>query len=206
MTAGAAPITVLNNSFELPDTATFNSGPITSWVQSDNTSGVFEPASFAPAGAGFMAGVTGTQTAYINGNDQFIYQTLTDTLAVGSYSLMVDVGDREDANNPLYSIQLLAGATVLGSVTETNFATPNTGWVGATLNYSALAGNGDLGQALRIQLTKTGGGQVNFDNVRLSFTAAPNDAPEPGSLALVGLALAAVGSVAARRRGAKALD
>jgi hypothetical protein len=72
--------------------------------------------------------------------------------------------------------------------------TPNNGWVTSTVNYTALAGNAHLGQALTIRLTSNGT-QVNFDNVRLDVSPVPE--PETYALMLAGLGLV---GFAARRR------
>lgn len=192
--AMAAPVAVLNSSFENPTTAFFTPpGIITDWFQSTTNSGVFLPSVYPLAGAGFIAGVFETQTGYVN--DGFISQTLSSTLDIGSYVLNVNVGDRADFDG-LYTIELLAGTTVLGVIDQTNFAPVNDGWITTALNYTALAGDASLGAALGIRLGLTGGVQVNFDNVRLDFTAA---IPEPGTLALVGLAVFALGMTGRRR-------
>lgn len=192
--AQATPITVINSSFENPDTSTYNSGPITGWTINGGA-GVFQPNAYLPVGtlspvvgAGFISGVVGTQTAYINSG--YISQTLGSKLDFGTYTLSVNVGDRLDTAAPNYSISLLDGTNVLASITQADFATIDDGWITATLTYSSTTS--DPTQFLSIVLAKTGGDQVNFDNVRLDHV------PEPASLALFGLALA--GLAVARRR------
>jgi hypothetical protein len=204
--AAAGPIAITNASFELDFTANFtsNANAITGWTNSIG-SGLHR---WGFGGVAFNNGITGGQTAYINGAGSSISQTLASSLQLGTYSLLVDVGDRADLPLASYAIELLAGSSQLGIITQTNFA-PSAGWMTASLNYTALAGNAFLGQALTIRLSRPVGApsgspdfpQVNFDNVRLSHNAPVlNNVPEPGSLVLVGLALAAAGMVASRRR------
>jgi len=190
--AQATPVTVSNFSFEGPDTAFYNSGPITDWIQSSSGSGVFQPNVYPAAGAGFIAGVFGTQTAYINSGD--ISQMLSSTLAAGTYTLKVNVGDRADLGAPSYSAALFSGIDILDSITQLDFATSNNGWIEASLMFTALSNDSHLGNSFGIRLARTGGGQVNFDNVRLDFVAAAQqNVPEPGSLALLGFGLAGLG-------------
>lgn len=192
--AQATPVTVSNFSFEGPDTATYNSGPITDWIQSSSASGVFQPSYYAAAGAGFIAGVFGTQTAYINSG--YISQMLSSTLAAGTYTLKVNVGDRADFGAPSYSAALFSGSDILASITQLDSATPSNGWIEASLMFAALSNDSHLGDSFGIRLarTGTGSGQVNFDNVRLDYVAAAQqNVPEPGSLALLGLGLTGLG-------------
>jgi hypothetical protein len=52
-----------------------------------------------------------------------------------------------------------------------------------------LAGNPNIGNSLGVWLSLDGGGQVNFDDVRLDFEPAAA-VPEPSSLLLFGMGLA----------------
>jgi hypothetical protein len=187
MSANAALVNVVNHSFEdqvLADGV--NVVGITGWV---NSSG----GAFNPSTASFTSVPDGVNTAWLNGGNAA--QTLSTVLTANTaYTLMVEVGDRNDWNTfPGYSVALLAGGTVLASESS---LTPNNGWLTSTVNYTALASNAHLGQALTIQLT-SGGTQVNFDNVRLDVSPVPE--PEIYALMLAGLGLV---GFAARRRAA----
>lgn len=185
MPAHAALVNVANHSFEdqvLADGV--NVVGIAGWGNSSG--GVFNPTT-----ASFTTVPDGVNTAWLNGGSAT--QTLVTALTANTaYTLMVDVGDRNDwATFPGYSVALLAGNTVLASESS---LTPNNGWLTSTVNYSAFAGNPLLGSALTIRLTSNGT-QVNFDNVRLDVSPIPE--PETYALMLAGLGL--VGFAVCRR-------
>ncbi len=189
MSAFAASISINNYSFEhtaLADGAwTSGSGQMYGWNQS--TGGVFNPTT-----ANFSNPVPdGNNTAWLNSGSatQILSTALTANM---SYSLMVDVGDRKDSAFPGYRVALWAGNNLLASESS---LMPNDGFLTSTVNYTALAGNPFLGQALTIEL-HSNGTQVNFDNVRLNVSPVPE--PETYALILAGLGL--VGIAARRRR------
>lgn len=205
----ASPVTIVNASFEDSSVVNYSCGSPNGWTLSTaNTGacfagglfgGVFHPSNYLPVGgdppnvgAGFIAGATGARTAWMEqvGN---MLQTLGDSAAAGTYTLSVDVGDRADLNQDNYGIALLVGGSTVQSQSWNGANISGGGWLTRTITWTANAGGGALG----IRLSDLGGGQeVQFDNVRLDFAAA---VPEPGSLALVSVAL--LGLVAARRRG-----
>ena len=188
MSASASSVSIINPSFESQVLADgTNVVGITGWCINYICGGVFNPSA-----ASFSSVPDGSNTAWSNGGH--IDQTLTTVLSLNAtYTLMVDVGDRNDWNTfPGYSVALLAGNTVLASESS---LMPNNGWLTSTVNYTALAGNAQLGQALTIRLTSNGT-QVNFDNVRLDVSPVPE--PETYALMLAGLGL--VGFVARRRQ------
>lgn len=183
--ANAALVNVANHSFEdqvLADGAAVVG--IAGWLNSSG--GIFNPTT-----ASFTSVPDGVNTAWLNGGSAT--QTLATTLAANTaYTLMVDVGDRNDwATFPGYSVALLAGNTVLASESS---LTPNNGWLTSTVSYFATVGNPLLGTALTIRLT-SGGTQVNFDNVRLDVSPVPE--PETYAMLLAGLGLV---GFAVRRR------
>jgi hypothetical protein len=200
----AVPITVQNFSFEDPNvTTTFGATP-TSWTRltSGLGGGVFDPVAFgcASCGATFNAGVHLTQTLFSNGDD--FSQVLASTLAVGTYTLTVALGDRNDTNRPISSIALGAGsATLVTTIAPAIVGAGTQGWQDFTATAVITAGNAFLGSNLRIDLTNLGNDiQVNFDNVRLDFAPpAAAAAPEPATLALLGLGLAGLAGFKRRK-------
>jgi len=199
-TATAGSVTVLNPSFEAPavNQGQFTVGVIADWsVSAGNLPGGV----FNPFGGTYndLSDIDGSQVAYSNGG--IISQTLTETLQAGmTYTLMVEVGNRADTNFAGYLIELLAGTTVIAS--DNNGVAPANGeFLTSTIEYTAMAGDADLGEALSIQL-RSFGIQTNFDNVRLNgvdvdggTTVIPT--PTASLLSLMGLTV-----FAARRRKA----
>ena len=200
----ADPISVLNHSFENP----VQSGPgyqappgITSWVTTGSEeAGVWNPAIFPglPLSYFFSTALPdGSQIGYTNGGT--IAQTLgTSYVADGStYSLTVAFGVRLDdlAGKPRIptnvTMQLYAGTTATIVATQAiDFSSITQGtFKDFTLSYSADSSSN--GNAIGILFTSTGN-QLDIDNVRL------NNVPEPGTLILLGSALAGIGM--ARRR------
>ena len=110
-----------------------------------------------------------------------ISQVLSSTLAVGTYTLTVDVGARRDFAYAGYRIQLLAGSTVLAEDNNTKVPSPGT-FLTSTVSYTASAGDPALGQSLAIRFSAPGSAesrQTNFDDFRLDFNpTSTNPAPE----------------------------
>jgi hypothetical protein len=124
--------------------------------------------------------------AYIN--EGSITQTLDGTcLTAGiEYVLRVEVGWRNDVPLPLYAVTLYAGdpANTLASDSVTELV--QGGWRTSTVSYTSTVCSG---QKLGISLKSLGGGQVDFDHVRLEAIEV-NSIPEPYTvLLLLGSAL-----------------
>lgn len=188
--ASAVPVTITNPSFEADVINTINANVvgISFWTTDNGNGGVWRPgATYYPGGV-----PAGVNAAYEDGGT--ISQTLSATLAnTTTYTLKVAVGHRADrATLPNYTIGLLAGTTVLTSAL--NPIDPGAGLFGyTTLIYTSTASD-PIGQALGIRFF-TSAGQLSFDDVTLD--ASP--VPEPGTLALLGVSLTALGIIRRRR-------
>lgn len=113
-------------------------------------------------------------------------QTLSDTLAEGTYTLTLDVGKYQPQLMFGFSASLLAGSTAL---TPSSFSTPEPGdgtllpW---TYTFNISSSNLLIGQTLGVQLSASQ--TASFSNVGVDFAAIP----EPSSLALAALGFGAV--------------
>ena len=164
-------IAIVNAGFENPllGDNRFTNNAIPGWTGTDsgatNNFGVFNPPTFFfPAEA-----PEGQNVAYIERGA--IFQTLTDTLTPGDYTLTVRVGDSLiDPDSP-FMVQLRAGSTVLA---QTSTPGPANGtFTMVTVNYSAGVGDPLLGQALEIRFIDNlsdKSSEPYFDSVQLIFT------------------------------------
>jgi hypothetical protein len=181
---GAIPI--VNFSFEDPVVVLaggFTSGA-TGW--STTGGGVFRPTALQLASP-----TDGSQVAFTNGGifSQVLSAVLTSSTA---YTLKVDFEARlECCPWPGSEVDLIAGATVLAFGQIPNL--PAGGIQTATIMFTALPGNPNLGQALKIQVAALNtSGQMDFDNVRLDATPV-STAPEPGTAGLLAAGILLVG-------------
>ena len=195
--AAAVPIPIANPSFEEPvlgdGVFTTNSG-IPGWTALP-TQGVWNPTLTQVAVV-----QDGSQIGYINGG--IVSQTLVDVLAANTaYALTVDVLRRIDGccGSPLFTIELLAGSTVLDSETLDYSTLAAGAIVTLTANFATGAAHPDLGETLGIRFT-TEGQQSDFDDVNLDARALTTGVPEPVSLLLLGAGLVGLTAVARKRR------
>jgi hypothetical protein len=147
-----------------------------------------QTATFKPGTAQFPGGVPeGVNVAAVgNTTTGSISQSLAALLAANTtYTLMVDVGVRLDFPSSSYLIELIANGVTLASDSSLNPAAGT--FLTDTISYSSDSNPAQLGQNLEIRLSSTSpnGGQVDYDDVRLS--ASLNSVPEPSSLSVVGL-------------------
>ncbi len=183
----AVPITVVNNSFELPAQADggFTNGVVAGWVAFGAT-GVFNPT----VGQLSQGPTDGLQVGYSNNVGLALTQDLTATLMANTlYTLMVDIQSRTDGSpNQSTTLQLRTAAdAILASAT---FG-PLAGGLNQVLTATFAAGAFDpnIGQFLKIALI-AGGVQSDWDNVRLDASPqGTGSVPEPGTLLLLGSAL-----------------
>jgi hypothetical protein len=188
--AGATPIPITNAGFESPvlTNGAFTLGSIVGW----SGAGVFNPTTGQFPGEA----PEGQNTGFSNGTS--LLQALSSMLAADTtYTLTVLVGDRLDTAFPGYSVQLLAGSTVLSECVTC--VTPQNGsFALVTVTYSTGASDPLIGQPLSIALGSAGL-QTNFDDVRLDAV------PEPTSIPLLASGLGAVAGVGWSRRRQKSI-
>ena len=144
--------------------------------------------------------------------NQSISQTTAEIMVPGStYTMQVDLGDRNDAGGsgaPVqYSISLYKD-TIANILATTNLDTAtlfplntDSGWAeNVTVTYQALSG--DAGSVLGVLIAKTSGGLGAVDNVRLD--AEPLFVPEPSTATLASLGCLALLRFRRRRKSSRA--
>lgn len=183
--AQAGLIPIINAGFEDPPTTTFNNGLITGWTISGSGAGVWN-INDAPLGFWDITAPEGKQIAYVSpapapGNAASISQVLGASLAANTvYTLSGEVGHPIGFGttvNTVYTIELLAGANVLGSLTGTG---PEGMFAHFELTFDS-AGSAWVGQSLEIRLSSSQN-QTGFDAITLD--ARP--VPEPATITLLG--------------------
>lgn len=212
----AAPVTILNPSFETASIPLALGYANASQINGLNPTNGGTLANWTPVGAlqpGFWLGAydpqfnshpnwtftweTGNNMAYVQqlspaAGSTGLGQVLSETLQPNTlYTLQVDVGRRLfTLPNWNYAVQLWAGSTQLASVSTQNLLADSVGL--ETLTFLSGGTHGAMGQALEIRLmTLVPNSEVFFDNVRLDAAGVP----EPGTWAL-----AAMGIVVVMRR------
>ena len=186
--AFATPVTVENWSFESSsgtehpgNQGTWYNGDIAGWDHSgDAYWGIW-----APTGPSYTMDVPdGDYIGFLHQGS--IRQTTNHLIEANNvFSLSMDIGNRSDMAFPEYSVNLMAGDTILDS----GSVLPGEGlFSNLTLSYTAREGDLNIGRLLGIEIISEGV-QLNFDNVRLSNDASPSPAPEPATMLLLGSGL-----------------
>jgi hypothetical protein len=190
----AAPIFVTNFSFELPafgdgGFSTCGSGGATGWV-CFGSSGVFNPTSAQLA----QGPTNGFQVGYSNETGLGLQQNLAAVVIANTlYTLQVDLQSRTDGF-PHVSTTIELRTVADNDLLATATFGPIPAGTNQLLTATFFSGAANLGENLRINLI-AGGAQSDWDNVRLDATPQVTDVPEPGTLFLLGAALAGLGAM-----------
>jgi hypothetical protein len=206
--ARAAPVAIANPGFEMKTLADGDydwqmDGQGWGYADNGGNLGPWNPTTAdypGEAPEGLNVGWTEPGDGVPGGFAQVLTATLVSSM---TYTLTVKVGNALTYAYPGYAVQLLAGGT-MGSSGD-GYADPITGgfllaqdnnsqtvadgtFVTSTVVYTYdPAHSAHLGEPLQIRLLAlAGGGEVEFDDVRLDAV------PEPASLALLGLGALAV--------------
>jgi hypothetical protein len=135
----------------------------------------------------------GTQILYSNATS--VSQQTAETLKVGETVLSTMAGRRSDSFAGSFDMELWAGGTAVSGfvnggtlLASTKFNHLNVApgsFTPLQIKYNATANDASLGQLLSVRFVRTGGIQMNLDNVVL------NPVPEPATMAALALGLAA---------------
>ncbi|MBS1723098.1 MAG: hypothetical protein JSS66_09125 [Armatimonadetes bacterium] len=187
--SSGAQASLLNPSFEYPVQAAggYNVDGIPGWkggtgVWHIPTSGFFE--ANAPHGL---------QIGYTNG--QAVAQQSSNVVGVGDNTVTVMGGRRHDGFSGSFKLNVIAGGSINGdgSVTGgillassmfTYTQYPIDSFHLLTATYTAAPGDPNLGQFITVQLVRTEGSQIDFDDVRVTSAGAESIAPSSFSINL----------------------
>jgi hypothetical protein len=159
--AGAQVSLIRNASFEENVLAVGQfRAPVTGW---DAFLGSGSFGSYRPTSYSYLDGAPdGNNVLFLNPGVG-IQQTLDAVLRPSAtYDLSYLVGQRADVLGGAYTVQLLAGSTVLASDVGSLAPAPGT-FVPGRLTFTAPALDDLLGQLLQIRVTSSGDGQPSFD-------------------------------------------
>ena len=200
----AAPITVVNHSFEilpaggLPNGCgvgcSYSFGTGVGWVLAGN-GGQFQPGSSSGNFSYFNYVPDGVTTGWAGVGT--LYQTIVPLAQIGTYTLQVERGVRNDT--------LASPGWIALNFSNTNTTSYGTGTLASPGNWSTwtstyTVGAADVGSTITIVLNGAGD-QGNWDNVRLD--GPRGNVPEPASWALLIAGFGMVGaSLRRKRRGA----
>ena len=212
--AWATPVPIANPSFEanttsnaanvgFNGTADYSATGALGWTTSGgNVAGWWHPSTAEyPGGGSTSVPATdipdGAQIAFVNGGSGLGRRLTTKFAQDAQYTLTFSVGYRASgiALPSSYSVELLAGSTVIASLSNAGLGTLTPGqFIADTLTYTSPIGDPLAGQYLAIEMIAggSGGTQVNFDNFALDVLNTVEPIPEPcRSLAMLGVGLLA---------------
>ena len=164
-------LTVVNPSFEDDVLA---EGQFASFANGWSSFG--DAGTYNPTIEDYPGGVPdGQNVGFVSAFGPTIGQVLVDVLEADTlYELSMWVGNRVGSSFPAYSIQLLAGGTVIAE--DLNSLAPGDGeFLQSSLSYFASDTDPLLGQTLEIRMGSFGV-PANFDDVQLSATSIPEPA------------------------------
>ena len=171
-------ITINNASFEAQNLGNgkFTDNTLTDWTLG-NASGSENIGAYNPQNSSVdESTITGSNVAYIYGDGMSISQTLSENYNAGnSYEFKLDLGDPDSGSEKKgsgntgsdFTVNLYAGTTVIGTLSG------NTGGIDAMQEYTLQPTVQDAslnGQALRLEIVKNGGEELEIDNVRGTVT------------------------------------
>lgn len=190
---GATSITVGNHSFEEGGTGRGGAIDKAPWQKAGTGSNLIAIENATTLGTKIDTAPDASENFhYTNSTGDNIYQVLAATLAANStYTLRVDVGDRNDLTAQAGSIRLgyvsssptsdddyglnLLTATVVNDTVPVNGAGASDGWQTWESTFTTGVSPDGLGQPLRIELVTAGAVQTLWDNVRLEVVSAPTN-------------------------------
>ncbi len=170
----ASPITIPNFSFESGFDNT--GGGVGNWT-------IAAAPAQSTAAIGGLTPTDGSKFLFVNGpggsGPAVVYQRLN-ILSPGEFSFQIDVGFRKDAGAQsnydiaFYAVNV-AHETVDASLARQTLRAPGPGtWETKTFNFTVTGHEAWFGPNERLQITFTApdGTQVNYDNIRATFTPA----------------------------------
>lgn len=161
-------ISITNSSFEAE---AFSDGDyqdgVSGWFKSGDV-GTYDPTQ----GELDNAEVSGENVAYLYGNGDTLSQTTNETYQAGEYyEFTADVGDGTYDGNSDYTINIYAGATLIGTVSGTTTTDQLDTVTVSSEGFSDPALNG---QSISIEFVKNSGGELLVDNVQgTAFSPTP---------------------------------
>ena len=176
-------IAITNAGFEYPagNNVRFNgldgTDPLVGWTKTGGGQ-IYNPGLDANAPEGFNSYLILNSISGYDLGDGSVEQVLGDVLAEGSYTLNVQVGENATTSSSFgdYRVQLgvTDGSNFILLAEDNNTLAPLNQFLTSTVEYTARAGDPNLGLSLVIRLVGnvagTGNIQVLFDDVRLDYS------------------------------------